>query len=111
MVAGYSSENVVAVTTLTATVMAVSVDQSNNELSGLALATASVRLLAPGSAMVSVSPVDIAGTGVTQTSNIVISNLKDVDTSVPVRSEERRVGKECRSWWGPYQVKKKRTMR
>ena len=64
--------------------MAVSVDQSNNELSGLALATASVRLLAPGSAMVSVSPVDIAGTGVTQTSNIVISNLKDVDTSVPV---------------------------
>src|SRR5437879_10654252 len=34
--------------------------------------------------MVSLSPVDIAGTGVTQTSNIVISNLKDVDTSVPV---------------------------
>src|SRR5207253_1300506 len=24
-----------------------------------------------------------------------------------VRSEERRVGKECRSWWSPYQQKKK----
>src|SRR5438876_8352631 len=26
----------------------------------------------------------------------------------PGRSEERRVGKECRSWWGPYHQKKKR---
>src|SRR5436305_14640458 len=24
-----------------------------------------------------------------------------------VRSEERRVGKECRSWWAPYHEKKK----
>src|SRR3712207_7849509 len=24
-----------------------------------------------------------------------------------VRSEERRVGKECRSWWSPYHLKKK----
>src|SRR5438132_425036 len=26
----------------------------------------------------------------------------------PVRSEERRVGKECRSRWSPYHLKKKR---
>jgi len=84
IVAEYSSQNVVAINTLTATAVAVSVDQNNNLLSNFALATASVRLLAPGSAMVSVSPVDIAGTGVTQTSNIIVSNLKDVDTSVPV---------------------------
>src|SRR5690625_7472157 len=24
------------------------------------------------------------------------------------RSEERRVGKECRSWWSPYHVKKRK---
>src|SRR5439155_12890147 len=27
--------------------------------------------------------------------------------TIPVRSEERRVGKECRSRWSPYQEKKK----
>src|SRR6266850_6816136 len=26
---------------------------------------------------------------------------------VATRSEERRVGKECRSWWSPYHEKKK----
>ena len=25
-----------------------------------------------------------------------------VDTEIPARSEERRVGKECRSRWSPY---------
>src|SRR2546427_4841319 len=28
--------------------------------------------------------------------------LNDFDTVEPVRSEERRVGKECRSRWSPY---------
>src|SRR5256885_16354452 len=28
---------------------------------------------------------------------------------VPARSEERRVGKECRSRWSPYHLKKKKT--
>src|SRR5438034_6433620 len=32
-------------------------------------------------------------------------------SGVPPRSEERRVGKECRSWWLPYHEKKKRTSR
>src|SRR5438067_4843807 len=27
--------------------------------------------------------------------------------NVRLRSEERRVGKECRSWWAPYHAKKK----
>src|SRR5438034_3930244 len=31
------------------------------------------------------------------------------DLMLPVRSEERRVGKECRSRWGPHHEKKKRT--
>ena len=30
----------------------------------------------------------------------IIAKVKDV--GVPVRSEERRVGKECRSRWSPY---------
>ena len=28
-------------------------------------------------------------------------NLKNIDVDIP-RSEERRVGKECRSRWSPY---------
>src|SRR2546430_17669693 len=34
-----------------------------------------------------------------------IKNLKLLDQ--PFRSEERRVGKECRSRWSPYHLKKK----
>src|SRR5439155_5932003 len=30
-----------------------------------------------------------------------------VDSQIPFRSEERRVGKECRSGWSPYHVKKR----
>ena len=34
---------------------------------------------------------------------IVISSLVDeLDTNITGRSEERRVGKECRSRWSPY---------
>ena len=38
-----------------------------------------------------------------------VHNLKDIDAEIPrnsltviTRSEERRVGKECRSRWSPY---------
>ena len=31
-----------------------------------------------------------------------IATLFDVDRTVVTRSEERRVGKECRSRWSPY---------
>src|SRR5437867_10872899 len=34
---------------------------------------------------------------------------KSVGSAGMPRSEERRVGKECRSGWGPYHEKKKRT--
>ena len=33
---------------------------------------------------------------------IVYGTLKSIIMSLPVRSEERRVGKECRSRWSPY---------
>src|SRR3712207_9275494 len=33
--------------------------------------------------------------------------LKSADPEGRLRSEERRVGKECRSWWLPYHLKKK----
>ena len=36
-----------------------------------------------------------------QTFNIVTISVSDTDVS-PERSEERRVGKECRSRWSPY---------
>src|SRR6266487_7054773 len=35
-------------------------------------------------------------------------NLSSVSRAgLSLRSEERRVGKECRSWWSPYHSKKK----
>src|SRR5699024_11579127 len=41
------------------------------------------------------------------TSNFLASDCLSSDLSIPssrcrIRSEERRVGKECRSWWLPY---------
>ena len=39
------------------------------------------------------------GVGVSQMTNNPGSTNKE---TVPVRSEERRVGKECRSRWSPY---------
>src|SRR5690242_21638423 len=37
-----------------------------------------------------------------------VNPLRPIDASSPrARSEERRVGKECRSRWGPYHQKKK----
>ena len=38
-------------------------------------------------------------------SNPIIAAVKDMDglyKAVKIRSEERRVGKECRSRWSPY---------
>src|SRR5436853_7557990 len=37
------------------------------------------------------------------------SNVPNPDEAVPSRSEERRVGKECRSRWSPYHEKKRTT--
>src|SRR5256885_8468215 len=37
-----------------------------------------------------------------QSGNIYIANLQTRAVSQPTRSEERRVGKECRSRWSPY---------
>src|SRR5438045_8323740 len=34
--------------------------------------------------------------------------LREVDDALKLRSEERRVGKECRSRWWPYNEKKKK---
>src|SRR5436189_5044577 len=36
---------------------------------------------------------------------------RPVEERVVIRSEERRVGKECRSWWLPYHIKKNDTSR
>src|SRR5690606_40667541 len=38
----------------------------------------------------------------------LLSNVPGDAKPVPVRSEERRVGKECRSRWSPYHEKNKR---
>ena len=34
--------------------------------------------------------------------SILVSSIYDVSSDKDVRSEERRVGKECRSRWSPY---------
>src|SRR5689334_24797082 len=48
---------------------------------------------------------------VTENGHRVLSSLpKDID-SATVRSEERRVGKECRSRWSPYHEKENRERR
>src|SRR5205814_4078721 len=33
--------------------------------------------------------------------DVLRKEVREVDTGVPMRSEERRVGKECRSRWSP----------
>src|SRR2546429_339251 len=40
--------------------------------------------------------------GLKATFDIVLRNLEDVRSAATKRSEERRVGKECRSRWSPY---------
>ena len=38
----------------------------------------------------------------TQTKNSFNTYVKKISPILPIRSEERRVGKECRSRWSPY---------
>src|SRR5437764_4121461 len=38
---------------------------------------------------------------------VVVADLLHRRRARRLRSEERRVGKECRSWWSPYQCKKR----
>jgi hypothetical protein len=84
VVATYSSNTIVSTSERFATVMALSVNQSNQLLSDRALATVSIRLVAPNSATVSVSPAGMSSTGVNQFSDITVSDLKDVDPNLPV---------------------------
>src|SRR2546427_11688490 len=39
-----------------------------------------------------------------------IDRVSATESSLVMRSEERRVGKECRSRWSPYHYKKKQTV-
>jgi hypothetical protein len=84
IVAEYSSLNVVPVSTLTARIVALSVNQNDQLLSGFLLGSTSIQLLGTGSAVVEVSPIDIGGTGVPQMSNITVRDLKDAVTLAPV---------------------------
>ena len=34
--------------------------------------------------------------------DLIVSNILIINTDEGIRSEERRVGKECRSRWSPY---------
>src|SRR2546430_17417323 len=38
---------------------------------------------------------------------LIVKDLRDARTLRAARSEERRVGKECRSRWSPYHLKQK----
>ena len=40
--------------------------------------------------------------GIKKCANLVRSTLKKSGINAEIRSEERRVGKECRSRWSPY---------
>ncbi|MCU1350083.1 MAG: hypothetical protein JWO56_3113, partial [Acidobacteria bacterium] len=84
VVATYSANTIVSFGEKFATVMALSVNQANQLLSDRALATVSIRLVAPNSATVAVSPVNLSSTGVNQFSDITISDLKDLDPNLPV---------------------------
>ncbi len=82
----YSSQGVsVASGSQTATVQVVSVSPSGTEITNTVVATVAVQLLAPGSASVSASPVDLTANGNVNQAVITISGLKDSDgvTSVP----------------------------
>jgi Bacterial Ig-like domain/Carboxypeptidase regulatory-like domain len=81
----YSSQGVaVASGSQTATVQVVPVAPNGNEISQNAVATVSVQLLAPGSASVSVSPVDLTANGNSNQSSVTISGLKDSDGVTPI---------------------------
>src|SRR5690554_8013634 len=54
---------------------------------------------------------EVMDLGVQQVCDSRVTNLKIIKQMAPnmetIRSEERRVGKECRSRWSPYHYKKK----
>ncbi len=82
----YSSQGVsVSSGIQTANVQMVAVTPSGNQISNTAIATVAVQLLAPGSASVSASPVDLTANGNANQSSITVSALKDSDgvTLVP----------------------------
>jgi hypothetical protein len=81
----YSSQGVsVASGSQTATVQVIPVTPNGSEISNTAVATVSVQLLAPGSASVSVSPVDLTANGNSNQSSVTISGLKTSDGVTPV---------------------------
>jgi hypothetical protein len=81
----YSSQGAsVASGSQTATIQVVSVTPAGNVISNTAVATLSVQLLAPGSASVSASPVDLTANGNSNQTSITISGLKDSDGVTPI---------------------------
>ncbi|HET8775704.1 MAG TPA: carboxypeptidase regulatory-like domain-containing protein [Thermoanaerobaculia bacterium] len=85
VVAEYTAQGVqVAQGEQIATIVVVPVSSQGNLISNTALATASLRLLAPAVASVSTDPVNVAGTGVRQLSQVTIRDLVDSDGVTPV---------------------------
>jgi hypothetical protein len=81
----YSSQGVsVASGSQTATVQVIPVTPNGSEISNTAVATVSVQLLAPGSASVSVSPVDLTANGNSNQSSVTIGGLKASDGVTPI---------------------------
>jgi hypothetical protein len=81
----YSSQGVsVASGSQTAIVQVVAVTPGGNQISNTDLATVAVQLIAPGSANVSASPVDLTANGATNQALITISGLKGSDGVTPV---------------------------
>ena len=81
----YSSQGVsVASGAQTATIQILTVNPSGSAISYNAVATVSVQLLAPGTASVSFSPVDLTANGNSNMSSVTITGLKDSDGVTPV---------------------------
>ncbi len=81
----YSSQGIsVASGSKTATVQVVPVTPGGSQISGLAISTVSVQLLAPGSASVTTSPADLTANGNANQSSVTITGLKDSDGVTPV---------------------------
>ena len=85
VVAEYTASGIsVAQDERVATIVAIPVDAQGRAISSRALATVSLRLLAPAAATVTTDPVDVSATGVRQLSQITIRNLLDSDGTTPV---------------------------
>ncbi|MFZ1010565.1 MAG: carboxypeptidase regulatory-like domain-containing protein [Candidatus Sulfotelmatobacter sp.] len=81
----YSSQGVsVASGSQTATVAVIPVTPNGSEISNYAIATVSIQLLAPGSANVSFSPVDLTANGNANQSAVTISGLLESDGVTPI---------------------------